>query len=444
MVHRDIKPENILLTAHGAKLADFGLAKHEQSMTSQSGLKGTPMYMSAAVLRGEFSHAGDVHALAVCVLVMLKGDHQVYDPSVAFPYEPHYALIAHIQNGKLPNMLPLMSAEAAGFVKRCFGTAATRSFSVHELLEDPWISDRKPVLQLILREERMTCTPHVTPNARHYLAGRDGLQALAVLNSVDLLRNRVRSFLLRGFGLHAKTVDTLLEQLVSLGLINRKTLAIKDCTDEELSAIAGTGGNLACLLALRHAAARGYEIRSQDRADAWLRLADLCFEAYLKRAVRPHRAEAKELGRKRKEIHEAKLEAERRKQREEQERQRREQEQRFVSDSQDRAQRLLHQYAAELPYFDQRAKVFLRRSDFDFMMSVLSRHPNASSKIGCGVRGIYVARTSYGSPCFHALRRDGTVTDFSYRKCLDMCTWPRGGYDVNRPGVRLPDWDGSD
>ena len=56
----------------------------------------------------------------LCVLVMLKGDHQVYDPSVAFPYEPHYALIAHIQNGKLPNMLPLMSAEAAGFVKRCF------------------------------------------------------------------------------------------------------------------------------------------------------------------------------------------------------------------------------------------------------------------------------------------------------------------------------------
>ncbi|CAE7800838.1 unnamed protein product [Symbiodinium sp. CCMP2456] len=389
VVHRDIKPENILLAPHGAKLADFGFARHQQSMTSQSGLKGTPMYMSAAALRGEFSHAGDVHALAVCVLVMLKGDHQVYDPSVAFPYEPHYALIAHIQGGNLPSLLPLMSTEAACFVKRCFTAADKNSFAVKKLLEDPWVSDRKPLLQLIPREicaPPEICPPRQTP--------RDGLQALTVLRlspvreesqqDVDVLRNRVRSFLLRGFGLHAKTADTLLEQLVNLGLISKKTLAIKDCTDEELAAIERTGDNLACLLALRKAAACGYEIRSQKGVEAWHRLTDLCFQAYLKRAVLPHRIQAKELGRKRREIHEAKLEEQRRKQQ-------REQEQRFVLDSQDRAQRLLHQYAAELP-FEQRARRFLRGSDFDFMMSVLRRHPNASSKIGRGVREIYVAR----------------------------------------------------
>ena len=148
------------------------------------------MYMSAAALRGEFSVAGDVHALAVCVLVMLKGDHQVYDPCVAFPYEPHYALIAHIQGGNLPSLLPLMSTEAACFVERCFRAAETRSFPVRELLEDPWLCDRKPVLQLIPREigtprKRKTPIPRrQTPIPRHHLAGRDGLQALAVLEFV--------------------------------------------------------------------------------------------------------------------------------------------------------------------------------------------------------------------------------------------------------------------
>ena len=252
---------------------------------------------------------------------MLKGDHQVYDPSVAFPYEPHYALIAHIQNGKWPNMLPLMSAETAGFVKRCFRTAAARSFSVHELLEDPWISDRKPVLQLILREERMTCTPHVTPNARPYLAGRDGLQALAVLNSVDffaepcakLLAARLRTP--REDGGHTSAVGQprshQQKDFSDQGLHRRRALCHR-----------GNWWQLGMSSSLAPCSCPWIRDSLAGRADAWLRLADLCFEAYLKRAVRPHRAEAKELGRKRKEIHEAKLEAERSKQREEQERQR--------------------------------------------------------------------------------------------------------------------------
>ncbi|KAF6266259.1 hypothetical protein COO60DRAFT_444391 [Scenedesmus sp. NREL 46B-D3] len=48
-------------------------------------------------------------------------------------------------------------------------------------------------------------------------------------------------------------------------------------------------------------------------------------------------------------------------------------------------------------------------------------HPRASEKLAKGIKGIQVADTRVGgaqSTCFHIQALDGTLEDFSYRKCL--------------------------
>ncbi len=67
--------------------------------------------------------------------------------------------------------------------------------------------------------------------------------------------------------------------------------------------------------------------------------------------------------------------------------------------------------------------------DFRFMAELLTRHPRADEKIGVGLLAIRVEPDPvWGGVMFVAERRDGSSTDFSYRKCLRPTTW-RG--DIN-------------
>lgn len=80
IVHRDLKPANIMLMTQPdgrwfVKLLDFGIAKLEDSPTTQSGAwMGTPQYMAPEQLAGKgVTAAVDVYALALVVYEMLAG-----------------------------------------------------------------------------------------------------------------------------------------------------------------------------------------------------------------------------------------------------------------------------------------------------------------------------------------------------------------------------------
>jgi serine/threonine protein kinase len=76
IVHRDLKPSNIMLTRHGIKVLDFGVAKmlSETSRTDTGGIMGTPAYMAPEQVEGrEPGGAADLFSLGLVLYEMAVG-----------------------------------------------------------------------------------------------------------------------------------------------------------------------------------------------------------------------------------------------------------------------------------------------------------------------------------------------------------------------------------
>jgi hypothetical protein len=57
---------------------------------------------------------------------------------------------------------------------------------------------------------------------------------------------------------------------------------------------------------------------------------------------------------------------------------------------------------------------WIQGNDLEMVKALAERHPDAAVKIGCGIAGIFKARTEMPGSCFWIHRVDGTVTNFSY------------------------------
>jgi Tol biopolymer transport system component len=76
IVHRDLKPGNIVLTRHGIKVLDFGIAKmiSQTDLTATSVVLGTPAYMAPEQVQGANADSRtDLYALGLVLYEMIRG-----------------------------------------------------------------------------------------------------------------------------------------------------------------------------------------------------------------------------------------------------------------------------------------------------------------------------------------------------------------------------------
>lgn len=106
IVHRDLKPSNVMLTRHGVKVLDFGLAKMlaATAITETDAIMGTPAYMAPEQMeRNEPTAATDLFALGLVLYEMAVGK---------LPF-PGASLGQMLSSGAHPPM-PVPSGERSG------------------------------------------------------------------------------------------------------------------------------------------------------------------------------------------------------------------------------------------------------------------------------------------------------------------------------------------
>src|SRR5678816_1113148 len=152
IVHRDLKPSNVMLTPHGAKLLDFGLAKlrngiqpagssegpTRDDLTVEGTIVGTLQYMAPEQLEGaEIDARTDIFSLGALL-------YETFGGGKAFEGNSKASLIASIMNATVPPLAhrqPSVPPALDHLIGGCLSRdVADRWQSAHDVLKQlRWI-----------------------------------------------------------------------------------------------------------------------------------------------------------------------------------------------------------------------------------------------------------------------------------------------------------------
>ncbi|HTQ05400.1 MAG TPA: serine/threonine-protein kinase [Polyangiaceae bacterium] len=196
VLHRDVKPENIILTVHGSKVADFGIARVPNStLTKDHGLLGTPAYSSPeSIAHGEFSPQSDQFSLAATL-------YEALSQKRAFPGDDAVTVANRIQTDEPPPIARAcgLDPHVDGVLARALSKDPEERFpSAGEfgdaLAEALGQGTRRAMPTIPDRQHRLTHAERATSSTRSAVGGAavGAMLAIAVFELTTGLRDRER------------------------------------------------------------------------------------------------------------------------------------------------------------------------------------------------------------------------------------------------------------
>ncbi|MFJ8808826.1 protein kinase [Streptomyces sp. NPDC102490] len=157
LVHRDVKPSNVLISRHGPKVIDFGIAKSaaDESLTADSEAIGSPGFIAPEQLAGAAAEPGpaaDVFALGAVLAVAATGRGPFGSRGVP---EVLYRTLH-----EAPDLVGVPGTVWEDFLGRCLARSPADRPTVAQVLawcaerasDEPWW-ELEPVAGLIRRHE---------------------------------------------------------------------------------------------------------------------------------------------------------------------------------------------------------------------------------------------------------------------------------------------------
>ncbi|HEY0593808.1 MAG TPA: protein kinase [Thermoanaerobaculia bacterium] len=190
IIHRDLKPSNIILTASGAKLLDFGLAKpfvpsapgdatlRRDALTEEGAVVGTLQYMAPEQVSGEAVDArADIFAFGAVLYEMLTGKQ-------AFGGASRASVIAAIISSEVPP-LPVVRPPLAGPLDRVVRTCLAKN------PDDRWQTAHDLMLELRWITESGSGAVVAPPVAGPSRAWKAALVGVAILGAAAVIASSV-------------------------------------------------------------------------------------------------------------------------------------------------------------------------------------------------------------------------------------------------------------